>query len=54
MIFYAAILLGALVGYVRARRRGGNMFDRLQYAGAHAIFFAIIGLFITIFIIRMS
>jgi hypothetical protein len=54
MIFYAAIVIGALVGYVRAARRGGNLFDRLQYAGAHAIFFAIIGLFISIFILRMS
>jgi hypothetical protein len=54
MIFYAAILLGALIGYIRATQRGGNLFDRLQYAGAHAIFFAIIGLFISIFILRMS
>lgn len=54
MIFYAAIALGALVGYLRATRRGGNRFDKLQYAAAHAIFFAILGLFLTIFILRMS
>jgi hypothetical protein len=54
MIFYAAIVIGALVGYIRATRRGGNMFDRLQYAAAHAIFLAIIGLFLTILIQRMS
>lgn len=54
MIFYAAIALGALVGYLRAARRGGNRFDKLQYAAVHAIFFAILGLFLTIFILRMS
>ena len=30
------------------------MFDRLQYAAAHAIFLAILGLFLTILIQRMS
>lgn len=54
MIFYTAILLGAVIGYVRAARRGGNMFDRLQYAAVHAIFLAILGLFLTILIQRMS
>ena len=54
MIFYTAIVLGAVIGYVRAARRGGNMFDRLQYAAVHAIFLAILGLFLTILIQRMS
>lgn len=54
MIFYAAVVIGALIGYIRAARRGGNMLDRLQYAAAHAIFLAILGLFLTIFIQRMS
>ncbi len=54
MIFYSAIVLGAVIGYIRAARRGGTWFDRLQYAAAHAIFLAIIGLFVTILILRMS
>ena len=54
MIFYTAIVLGAVIGYVRAARRGGNMFDRLQYAAVHAIFLSILGLFLTILIQRMS
>lgn len=54
MIFYSAIVLGAVIGYIRAARRGGTWFDRLQYAAVHAIFLAIIGLFVTIFILRMS
>lgn len=54
MIFYSAIVIGALIGYMRARRRGGNLFDCLQYATTHAIFLAVLGLFLTIFIQRMS
>ena len=54
MIFYTAIVLGAVIGYVRAARRGGNMFDKLQYAAVHAILLAILGLFLTILIQRMS
>ena len=54
MIFYTALALGAVIGYVRAARRGGNMLDKLQYAAVHAIFLAILGLFISIFIQRMS
>lgn len=54
MIFFAAILAGALIGWSRASRRGGNRFDKLQYAIAHAIFFAIAGLFATILFYRLS
>ncbi len=54
MIFFAAILAGALIGWIRATRRGGNRFDKLQYAIAHAIFFAILGLFATILYHRLS
>ncbi|WP_347313330.1 hypothetical protein [Defluviimonas sp. SAOS-178_SWC] len=54
MIFFAAIVAGAAIGWVRAARRGGNRFDKLQYAIAHAIFFAILGLFTTILYYRMS
>ncbi|MEZ5779433.1 MAG: hypothetical protein R3E44_13820 [Paracoccaceae bacterium] len=54
MIFFAAIILGALTGWLRASRRNGNRFDKLQYAAVHAIFFAIIGLFATILYQRMT
>lgn len=52
MIVIVAILLGAFLGDVRARRAGGNRKDRLQYAAAHAVAFAIVALFVTIFIDR--
>ncbi len=54
MIFIAAIIAGAIIGWTRAARRGGNRLDRLQYAIAHAIFFAILGLFATIVYYRMT
>ena len=54
MIIFPAILLGAAIGWYRASTRGGTRFDRIQYALVHAILFAIIGLFATIFIYRMN
>ena len=52
MIIIAALILGALWGDLRARRRNGNGKDRLQYAAVHGIAFAIVGLFATILIDR--
>ena len=54
MIFFPAILLGFALGWYRATRRGGTTFDRVQYAFAHAILFAILALFATIFYYRMT
>lgn len=54
MLFFPAILVGAIFGWYRASRRGGSRFDRIQYALAHAIFFAIIALFATILYHRMN
>lgn len=52
MIVLIAIVLGAWLGDVRARRARGNRKDRLQYAAAHALAFAILGLFATILLDR--
>lgn len=54
MIFFPAILTGAIIGWIRAARRGGNRADKVQYAAAHAILFAILGLFATILYRRMT
>lgn len=54
MIVIAGFLLGAALGWVRAGRRGGNNFDKWQYAIVHAIIFAILGLFATLIIGRMG
>lgn len=54
MIVIAAVAIGALFGAARARRRQGNGFDIAQYAAAHAILFAIIGLFLTIIVEKLA
>ncbi|GAB4386901.1 hypothetical protein [Albidovulum sp.] len=54
MIFFLATVAGAVLGWIRAKRRGGNRLDRLQYAASHAIAFAILGLFATILYHRIA
>lgn len=52
MIVIAGALLGASWGAWLARSRGGKPADMAQYAAAFAIAFALLGLFVTIFIDR--
>lgn len=53
MIFpLAGLLLGAIFGAFRAKRRGGKTFDLLQWAGVYAMLFGLIGLFVMIYIDR--
>ena len=47
-------VLGALLGAVRARMRGGKMLDLLQWGAAFGIVFALIGLFIMVFLLRSA
>lgn len=47
-------LLGAIIGSFIARRRKGSLLDILQYAGVFFIAFAIIGLIISVIIIRTA
>lgn len=53
MIVILGALAGAFLGGYRAKTRGGKPADIAQYAGAHAIAFALLGLFVTIVIERM-
>ncbi|MEX0300963.1 MAG: hypothetical protein AB3N24_00940, partial [Leisingera sp.] len=48
MIVIAGVLLGALIGALTARKRGGNTLDMLQYGAVYAIVFGILGLLATI------
>lgn len=52
MIVITAAIFGALLGALRARHHGGNRLDMAQWGVALAIAFALIGLFVTIFIER--
>lgn len=54
MIFFSAVLFGALLGAYRARKRGGSGLDVAQYAAVHAIIFAILGLFLAIALKNLS
>lgn len=48
----AGLVLGAGLGAVRARARGGNGADIVQYAAVHGLLFAVIGLFVAITLVR--
>jgi uncharacterized protein YcfJ len=52
MIVLAGLFIGAVIGGRLANKRGGNRLDIAQYAAAFAIAFALMGLFVTIFIDR--
>ncbi|MFC3118215.1 apolipoprotein acyltransferase [Jhaorihella thermophila] len=54
MIVILAALFGAALGAFNAKRRGGKAADMAQYAAAHAIIFALLGLAATIVIERMA
>lgn len=48
MILPVAFLIGALIGWFRASKRGGNRLDCLQYAAGHGIGLLLLVLVITI------
>lgn len=53
MIILAGLVGGGLWGALLAKRRGGVTADMAQYAAGFGIAFAILGLFLTIFLERM-
>jgi hypothetical protein len=53
MIVIAAALLGALIGGLTARKRGGNKLDITQYAAGYALAFVVAGLIVTVLLDRM-
>lgn len=44
MLLLLAFALGALLGWRRAVRRGGDRYDRFQYAAVHGILFLLVAL----------
>lgn len=52
MIVIVAALLGAAIGGMTARKRGGNKLDIAQYAAGYALAFVIVGLIATVVIDR--
>lgn len=53
MFVIGGFLLGAIGGGLRARSRGGRWADIAQYATVYGLLFALIGLFLTIYLDRM-
>ena len=54
MFVLVGALLGLIVGAMIARKRKGKALDILQYAVVYALIFAVVGLFLTIGIHRLS
>lgn len=52
MLYSATTLLGALLGGLTARRKGGNRFDIAQYAAVWAVIGFLLGMLATIIIGR--
>jgi phosphate/sulfate permease len=48
MLFVIAFALGALVGWHRAARRGGDRLDQLQYAAVFGIIFALVSVILVV------
>lgn len=48
----SGLVLGAALGAVRARARGGDAADIAQYAAVHGLILALVGLFVAIFLVR--
>lgn len=54
MIVIAGFLLGAAYGARKALKSGGKRLDALQYGAGFGIAFALLGLFLTLFIDRLA
>ena len=52
MIPVIGFFVGAAFGTFRARRAKGNRLDQLQYAAVYGMIFALIGLAISIYLLR--
>ena len=53
MIVIAGLILGSVIGARKALKSGGKRLDALQYGAGYGIAFALVGLFLTLFIDRM-
>lgn len=54
MIIFGSAIFGAAFGALRAKTLKGNRLDMVQYAAGFGIAFAILGLFVTIILVRMG
>lgn len=52
MIVIAGAVIGAILGALTARKRGGNRLDMAQYAAGFAMAFVVVGMVATVLIDR--
>lgn len=52
MLPIATLLFGAILGWVRATRRQGNLGDKLQFAIGHAVAFGLAGMLLGVILAR--
>ena len=53
MFVIGGLVLGAIIGGLTARRRGGKPADIAQYSAGFGIAFGLLGLFLTLFLDRL-
>jgi len=47
-------VIGAILGWIHATKRGGNTADKLQYAAAFGIALLLVGFFIALFMAKLG
>jgi len=52
MIIIGGLVVGAILGALLARGRGGNRLDMLQYAAVFGILLGLAGVFLTVYLSR--
>lgn len=52
MFILIGLLLGAVIGALKARKLGGKPLDMVQYGAAHAIAFGLVAVLITLIWLR--
>jgi hypothetical protein len=54
MVAIISFVLGAVIGGLLARKRGGDLKDLLQYGAVYGIVFALLALVISIVVFRLG
>lgn len=53
LVVLGMAILGAVLGALTARKRNGNAADMVQYAAGYGIAFALVGLLVSMVLIRL-
>ncbi len=53
LVVWGMAVLGAVLGALKARKRNGNGADMAQYAAGYGIAFALLGLILSLILVRL-